>query len=700
MFFQLVKRNSRRSRKENGLFFASLLISIIAFYIILSLSHQDVMLFLEIMESDAVDRLLTMIPAFYGISLMILFFLIYFAGKFQMERRRHEFGIYLMMGMRRTHLFAMLLAEQLQSSVFALMTGLPAAVLISELISLMTARLVGIGIIGHRFSFSIQAALWTIAGFLLIHLTAFLILSGRMTRQEIGSLLVETPAGSKKQLPPFVYASALITGLVCLAAAYGMAIKGISWIHLNQMAFTLLLGFAGTMLLFYGLRFPIGLTASRARKDRQLLVFNFRQLQETVIHRSCSMAVSSLLILAALCCFGAGTATAYFYGHSEEHILDYTFTDHRTVTLDTLTDASGKADFSESFLTLTENILTADGLRSRFSHLFEMKTGHIRTTEDYDHAFQMDAVLALLSETKNSDAKRILLSRLDEDYPYLISLSGYNQLLSIAGLPMLKLDSNEASVYMDSSSTAECIQLMNQILSRQPQVFIDSAPFHLTGTVQTSSLVTDRSITLSFALIVPDEAFEYYTQGDYSTYLNGVLNTSEKKTSLMEAINDMNEKLNRTELSYESYLQNMGRQLFYVVAASYITLYLAAIFLIIANTFIGVQFLIGQQKACRRYQTLIRLGATYDLLCQSVNKQISWHFGIPALSAALSSLFGVRALFSGLLPHYTQNSIPEMLLVSAAIIFVLCVIEYIYMTVVKRTGTRYLLTLMEPAREE
>ena len=47
MFYDLVLRNSRRSRKENSLFFASLLVSIIAFYIILSLSGQDVMLFLN-----------------------------------------------------------------------------------------------------------------------------------------------------------------------------------------------------------------------------------------------------------------------------------------------------------------------------------------------------------------------------------------------------------------------------------------------------------------------------------------------------------------------------------------------------------------------------------------------------------------------------------------------------------------------------
>ena len=53
MFFKLIRKNSKRSRKENGLFFSSLVISIVAFYIILSLSSQDVMVFLKKMESDA-----------------------------------------------------------------------------------------------------------------------------------------------------------------------------------------------------------------------------------------------------------------------------------------------------------------------------------------------------------------------------------------------------------------------------------------------------------------------------------------------------------------------------------------------------------------------------------------------------------------------------------------------------------------------
>lgn len=75
MFSNLIVRNSKRSRKENGLFFSSLVISIVAFYIILSISNQDIMRFLKEMESDAVNRLLLLIPIFYIVTLGILFFL-------------------------------------------------------------------------------------------------------------------------------------------------------------------------------------------------------------------------------------------------------------------------------------------------------------------------------------------------------------------------------------------------------------------------------------------------------------------------------------------------------------------------------------------------------------------------------------------------------------------------------------------------
>lgn len=684
MFSELVARNSRRSRRENGLFFASLLISIIAFYIILSLSRQDVMVFLRAMESDAVNQLMTLVPVLYGLTLFILFFLVYYANRFQLARRRHEFGVYLMLGMQRRKLFGMLLAEDLRSSLIALAIGLPAALMISEIISLVTARLVGLGIVGHQITFSLSAILWTAAGFLGCKLLASLILSGKIVREEIGALLTETPEGTKKQRPAAVYAIALVLGIALLIAAYTIAIRGLAWSDLRYMALTIVLGVAGTLLLFYGLRIGIDRLARRGNRAGKLRVFNFRQVEETVIHRSGTLAICSLLILAALCCFGAGVATARS-SQAETHVLDYTFP----------TNSQSADEIRQT--------LAARGLDGAFSDLFEMRIGRVRTTEDYDHAVRYEALERAADTLPDADERQQLQYLLDTvGYPHLIALSSYNRLLAAADLPELSLADDEAAVYCDSEvSTASRTSLLNRLIAEGSSITIDGTPFTLVGQVQTMSVVTDRSITMSFALIVPDAVFDHYTQGDYDVYLDGVLAPAAAEgKSLMNAIADMNQLLAPLGLEYESYLQNLGRELFYIVAASYLTIYLAIIFLVVANTIIGVQFLMGQQKAARRYRTLVRLGAEHTTLCRAARAQINWYFGLPVGVAAVSSLFGVRALFSGILTASARNNMTEMMITAGAMILLLCVVEWIYMAAVKRSSSRYLLGLMAPEREE
>ncbi len=694
MFYKLITRNSARSRKENGLFFASLLVSIIAFYIILALPRQDVMIFLDKMESQAVDRLFQMIPLFFGMTLLILFFLVYYAGQFQLERRRHEFGVYLMMGMRRPKLFLLLLAEDFRSSLLSLAVGLPAAVLLSELISLATARIVGMGIVGHRFTLSPTAVLWTVLGFLAIKLGAFLLLSGRIAGQELGALLSEAPKGARRRLAAPIYVISFILGLFFLAAAYAMAIRGLSWYNLKKMGTTLLLGFSGTMLLFLGLGSAIGFLVNHTGRNRRLHTFTFRQIQENIVLRSGSLAVSSLLLLAALCCLGAGAAVSgYFnrdsnvfslFGKTDSHILDYTF-----------------PEYQEGAETLKQ--IESNDLDACFSQLFEINLGHIRTGDGQQGDFTMESVLEALEQAEASQDRDVLLNNLGYAvHPYLISLSGYNHLLSLAEQPALTLAENEAAVYMNhEDSTPGRLELMNEILEKRPAVTLDRETFYLTGTVQTLNLVTDRAISLSFALIVPDQVFTRYTQGDYSTYLNAVLDPELLRSrSLMSAIMEINERLDEAGLEYESYLQNMGRKLFYAVAAGYLTLYLTVIFLIIANTVMGVQFLMSQQKSGRRYKTLIRLGASYELLCRCAGKQLNWYFGLPIAVAVISSLFGIRSLLTGILGYLTTATAIELMGVSATMIFLLVVVESVYIAAARRSACRYLLTLMTPEREE
>ncbi len=701
MFYELILKNSKRSRKENGLFFSSLIISIVAFYIILSISNQDVMIFLKKMESDAVDKLFMLVPVFYVMTLGILFFLIYFACKYQLERRRHEFGIYLMLGMKRSRLFTLLLAEDLAGSIFALLIGLPVAVLLSEIISLVTAKTVGMGIIGHRFSVSLSGVIFTVAGFLLIKLPAFLILSAKISRQEIGALLADSTQNSNKSLSVAVYILAASAGLILLAAAYILAIGGLAWKNDKMMFFTMLSGLTGTILLFYGMRIFIEMLIKTGKSNKKLRIFNFRQIQENVVRQSASMAISSILILAALCCFGAGIGIAGKNTAVRTNNLDYTFCVSGNVLLDKKSDANEKLKYMDK-------ILEENNLDEYFSALLPLRTGHIRTTDEFENVFIMDSVMTALEKMPQSTDRDVLLNNLSyADYPYLISLSDYNGLLEAAGKPAITLHADEAAVFR-STEAADSVrnEILNEILLTHPRTQLDGSTLYLTGEVQTGEIVTDMAITFDFALILPDEQFMYYTQGEYDIYLNAVLNEDLRNSkALMNVYMDINSKLDalnlkEMSLEYESYLQNMGRQLFYSVAASFITSYLAVIFLVVANTVMGVQFLMNQRKTGRRYKTLVHLGAEYETLCRSARKQINWFIGLPVAVAAAGSIFGVKALFSGILTMSAKANQGEMLIISAAMILFLIVVEYIYMTVIKRSSDKYLLTLMEPQREE
>ncbi len=63
-----------------------------------------------------------------------------------------------------------------------------------------------------------------------------------------------------------------------------------------------------------------------------------------------------------------------------------------------------------------------------------MRVGRIRTTEDYDNAYSMDAVMDSLRSLPQSGDRDVLLNNLVyATYPYLICLSDYNRLLELSG---------------------------------------------------------------------------------------------------------------------------------------------------------------------------------------------------------------------------------------------------------------------------
>ena len=683
MFFKLVFRNSVRSHKENALFMGSLIISIIAFYVVLSLGSQDVMRYLKTLEGDAIRKLFAMISVLYGFTLFIVFALIYFASKYQIERRAHEFGVYIMMGMKKTKLLLMLLLEDISSSGLALLIGLPVSVLITEVISLVTVKMVGIGFMGHQSTFSLSAALLTAAGFFLTKLLAFLILSVKLARKEVGSLLSDAPDNVRKKDYPAISAMLLILGVVCLVLAYRRGLSGNAWATVATLRDTVVLGLLGTILLFRGIRVLIGIIARKAPGGK-LSVFTFRQIEDTVIFKSGTLAICSILILVASSCLAAGIGTFASYDMYDTKRIDYTFTNIFNGSDDDL-----KARLSEL------------GVSGNFSYLDELRLSHpyIVGEENYDSAFQAGEFAKLQDELDPDFEKHNQWGRID-GFPFMIRLSDYNALVTAMGEKPLELKDGELGLYR-GDRFADSEELDNLVLSKRPHVTLLGKEYVMTGKMQSAPIVTDSFITLSGALIVPDQDFDYFAAGKEEVYLNGLLDRAKySRSTMVKTYTDINAVLDKTDLDYESYLQNMGRQLFYLVAASYVTIYLALIFLVVANTILGVQFLMGQKRASGRYKTLVKLGADHKAMYKSSKRQINWYFGLPIAVACASTFFATKSLFFGILSSRTKVNMDKMLPVVAIVAAVFCLVECVYMLIVKRSSSRFLETLMTPEREE
>ncbi|WP_053955040.1 FtsX-like permease family protein [Inediibacterium massiliense] len=677
MFFNLVRKNSKRNRKQNGLFFVSLIVSIIAFYIILSLENQDVIIFLKTMESDAVNRLLLLTPVLYLVSLFILFFLVYFAGKYQLERRSHELGMYLMLGMRRRRLFLMLLVEEIWNIIISLIIGIPIAIFISEMISMITAKVVGLGIIGHNSSFSIWAVLWTIVGYFLIRLVSLLILSVNISKKEIMTLLSESQDKKHKGHNRVFTIIKLVLGIILLAIAYGLAIKGEAWTSIEVMSITVVIGLCGTFLLFNSIAILFETILKNMKNKNGLEVFTFRQLQENVFLKSNSLAVSSLLVLIALCCFGYGVSVSFNSHSKSQNVLHYTF--------------EGEEQHIKSELSKIQ-------MKDYMNEIFDVRVGRLKSN------FSAKNLIEAVKKQKASNDKEILLNNLQYfDYPMLISLSGYNHILRLEGKDTLHLDHDQVALYNGLEfSYRNTAEILRSALNEKVKIEIDNEEYELVEQLCQDNIVTDRSINIMYALIVSDDVFQHIAKVESDNYYwNATLKDDfVKKNGLIQAIMHVNKLLTKTDLSYESYLQNIGRQLFYTVAGSYTTIYLAIIFLIISNTVIGVQFLMQQQKTRRYYKTIIRLGCDYEDLCKSARKQIRWYFLLPMVIAAIGSIFGIRALFTGVASTDMQSNIDTLMIFSIIVILIFCVIEFCYISAVMRMSDKQIHGLMDVKRED
>ena len=665
MFCKQVRRNAAKNRKGNGLFFGSLVIAIVAFYTLLSLGEQDVMRYLATIESDAVGKLMMMLPAVYAVSLFFVFFLVYFACKYQTDSRKREFGLYLMLGMKRSRLFFMLFAETLWSSLISLLTGIPIALFLTEGISLATAKIVGLGIIGHHFSFSPDAMLWTVCGFILVQLLSMLVICMNLVKAETAEFF---RSGSEKKQAPLsgMRSTACFTlGTGLLIAAYYLGIFQMHSLRMVVMLAVIVCGILGTFLLYRGLGGFLGQYIRRKSPNAAgLKTFTARQVQENVLSQHKSLAISSLLLLMALSCISYGISMGFGRSGSRRSV-----------------DFSLFGTETEMNAVLEKNDIDEMVEDSYPLYLSAVKDGYDR---DEEKAFDTGEFVKALRTVEDSDN---IIENLHIEY--VIGESSYNRILKNMGKEELKLADHETAIYTSMGNDGDFGSILTKAISGGISIGIDGVNYSIRPTLCMDNVVADRAITLYLALVVPDELFTKLAS-EPEAYCRNVNLKDEivDNTGLMQAIQKMDAMLEDTGIEYDSYLGGIGRNLFYTVAASYLTIYLGVLFWLIANTVIGLKYLISQRQTKHRYETLTMLGADTPAMCRSVKKQIGIYFVLVLSTALVSSAAAIFTMFRSFTKLPVGTSVSTVALISAIALVIFAAVEIVYIGIVKRTASR------------
>ncbi len=668
MFFKQVRRNATKSRKNNGLFFGSLIIAIVAFYTLLSLESQDVMRFLKTIESDAVSKLMLMIPSVYVISLFFVFFLVYFAYRYQLDNRKKEFGLYLMLGMKRSKLFAMLMTETLWNSLVSILIGLPISLLLTEGISLATVKLVGLGIIGHKISFSISAVLSTVLGFVFIQMIAMLCLCIELSRKEPMQLLRTDSPDKQVSISKKKSWCCFLFGVLFLLIAYTVGILMLRSFNLKIVLIILIFGGVGTFLLYCGMGVIIGMHIQKKSPSKSgLFVFTGRQIQENVLYEYKALAISSLLILMALSCVSFGIGIASVRGSGSARNVDFSV------------DCSEEA-ISE-FVGMHAN-------KSAISTYYPMYVDHLDTES---HEFVWGIVEALETQHETSLRNNIIENLSGpSNYPYFISENSYNDLLKSMGKEPLHLEKNQVALYTSDRDSREFTDIFSGALKTGAYVEIDDERYELLPNLYFDNIVADRKITLYTALIVSDKLYQnlFADSGEPFCWNLLLRNGLVKKEGLMQAIQTMEKSLSAEGLDYESYLSGIGRNLFFTVAASYLTIYLGILFVLIANTVIGLKFLMQLRSNKHRYLTLFMLGANVNALCSSAKKQIQLFFALVFGVSICSSVFAIWAMFTSFMKLPVGISIGRVILIAGIGFVLFIIVELVYIVIVERIGNK------------
>lgn len=304
MFSKLAFKNVRRSVKDYGVWFLTIVFGVCLFYVFNALENQSVLRYLaqspRVYIVDSIRRLIGMLSVFVWV---VLAFLILYASGFLIRRRKKELGTYLLLGMERWQVARLLLAETVCIGAFALVLGLVLGVLAAWGLSAFTAGMFAVPMTFFTFAVSIPSLVKTALAFAAIFLLVMVYHAFAVSRCKLIDLMQANRVNETLRQRSLGASVALfLAGVVLLVIAYAMLLtRGL--LRVDALFWVMIgLGSLGTLLFFRSLSgFLLRICqSSKGLWYKNLNMFVLRQFNARINTTYRSMTVICLMLLLAL----------------------------------------------------------------------------------------------------------------------------------------------------------------------------------------------------------------------------------------------------------------------------------------------------------------------------------------------------------------------------------------------------------------
>ena len=661
MYARIALGNVRRSIRDFGIYFLTLVLGVAVYYAFNSVTQQSAVLRLSGNMRTLVQELGTIIRGVSIFVAVLLAFLVLFGNRFLIRRRKREFAIYLTLGMDRRHVSGIVAMESLAVGAGALVVGLAVGVLLSQALLYATARLFNTHVTGFGLMFSGQACVYTVMSFAIIFLVVGALNVLEVSRFRLIDLMNADRKGEKSLVRNLPLSVALfVVSLALIGVAYHeLRVNGMYAIDWRFNLATALVS-VGTFLLFFsvsGFLLRLGQSA-RGFYLRGLNMFALRQLSSRVNSAwvSISIVCAALFLAITSTCGGFAIVSSINQSVSAITHYDVSIAMYSTAQTSHASDADDVSGSGKEAL-LKASIPDWDSLVADSARIDLYQDPSMRLNLK---ALRGDTGVAL----PDSFAK--YTNGLDKVPIYVVSLSQYNAILALRGDKPATLKANEALVTTD----------MNNMVSFWQRVALKREGFDFLGTAmrlraRSTTMEYQNSVNTSVGtIVVPDAALE--SKRAQLKPRSSLLNVKAKDSRAEARLYKEVVKAHQPGLLFAAGSKSTAKEEVVGLTAivGYLALYIGFVLFVSCAAILAIQQLSDVAESAPRYRVLFDLGAERSMVNHAILAQIATYFLFP-LVVALAHSYVALGVLGGVIKSLGVLDFLRPLGVTMAIVLVL-----------------------------